>query len=223
MGRRLFGIVLKSLLIPLSLAGSAWAEVVPVRIVLLGDSYVASYGVDSVHSFEEQLEAALNADGPLVQVVGTGYTSTAFRGVEHLKSLLESEDELGGNGPKAVILELGSNDCARYTLEQTQASLDAILKSLADRHIPVLVAGTTPYTGCERKDRPNYKALYVQMFANLADRYGALYYRDFKDGVGDHPELMQGDHDHPTAKGDAVIVARMLPVVRELVARAQQL
>lgn len=220
MGRRLFGTALTSLLAPLWLAGPAWAEVVPVRIVLLGDSYIASYGVDSGHRFEEQMEAALNANGPLVQVVDTGYTSTSFRGVEHLKSLLESEDDLGGNGPKAVILELGSNDCARYKLEETQANLDAILKSLADRHIPVLVVGTTPYTGCERKDRPNYKALYVQMFADLADRYGNLYYRDFKEGVGGHPELMQGDHDHPTAEGDAAIVAKMLPVVEELVARA---
>ena len=210
------------LMVLLWLAGSSLAEAVPVRIVLFGDSYISSHNVDPKLAFGVQLEAALNANGPLVHVVSTDYTSTTSRGVARLKGLLETESILGGTSPKVVILELGSNDCFRFKLEDTQANLDAILKVLADLHIPVLVTGTTPYTTCQRRGQTDYNALYVQMFADLATKYGALYYRDFKEGVGDHPELMQADRDHPTAEGDTVIVAKMLPVVRELVAQAQR-
>ena len=221
MGRSFRGTALTILLALLWLAGSALAEAVPVRIVLFGDSYISSHNVDPKLAFGVQLEAALNANGPLVLVTSTGYTATAARGVARLESFLATESMLGGIGPKVVILELGSNDCFRFKLEETQANLDAILKVLANLHIPVLVAGTTPYTTCKQRVRPDYDALYVQMFADLATKYGDLYYRDFKDGVGDHPELMQDDRDHPTAEGDAVIVAKIRPVVEMLVARAK--
>ena len=221
MGRSFCGTALTFLLALPWLAGSSLAEAVPVRIVLFGDSYISSHNVDPKLAFGVQLEAALNANGPLVHVASTDYTETTARGVARLESLLATESILGGIGPKVVILELGSNDCFRYKLEETQANLDAILKVLADLKIPVLVAGTIPYTTCNRRGRQDYDALYVQMFADLATKYGDLYYRDFKDGVGDHPELMQADRDHPTAEGDAVIVARILPVVEILVARAK--
>ncbi len=202
-------------------AGDARAADQPVRIVLFGDSLIASYGIDSGKKYEVRLQAALDAAGQSAQVVGTGYTSTAHQGTRALAGFLDDNAVLGGRGPKAVILELGSNDCFRFTLDQTKANLDAILKELSDRDIPTLVVGTVPYATCERKDRPNYTALYQQMFADLAAKYGDLYYRDFKDGVGDNPDLLQTDHDHPTAAGDAVIVERMLPLVVELVKRAQ--
>ena len=222
MGRYLCGTALAFLLASPWLTGSALAEAVPIRIVLFGDSYISSHNVEPKRAFAVQLEAALNANGPLVQIVSTDYTSTTLRGVARLKDFLDTEGILGDASPKVVILELGSNDCFRYKLEETQANLDAILKVLADQNIPVLVAGTTPYSTCKRRGQLNYDELYVQMFADLASKYGDLYYRDFKEGVGDHPELLQSDHDHPTAEGDAAIVARMLPVVGELIARAQQ-
>ena len=222
MGHYLCKSALTFLLVSPWLSGSVLGETAPVRLVLIGNSYISSHGVPLDRTFDVQLEKALNASGSSVQVVGSGYTATASKGVERLKSLLETENVLGGAGQKAVILELGSNDCFRHTLEETQTSLDAILKTLADQRIPVLVAGTTPYDTCPRKDWPNHEVRYVQMFADLAAKYGGLYYKDFKEGVGDHPELMQSDRDHPTAEGDAVIVSNILPIVRELVARAQR-
>lgn len=221
MGRSVWGTALTFLLALPWLVGSALAEDVPVRVVLFGDSYISSHNVHPKLAFEVQLEAALNANGQMVDVISTSYTATTSRGVARLKGFLETESVLGGTGPKVVIVELGSNDCFNFKLEETQANLDAILKDLADLNIPVLVVGTTPYTSCKQRVRLDYDVLYVQMFADLANKYGDLYYRDFKDGVGDHPELMQADRDHPTAEGDAVIVAKIRPVVEMLVARAR--
>jgi acyl-CoA thioesterase I len=190
-----------------------------VTIVLIGDSYLSSFNVDPNDSFGVKLEEALNA-GPLpVDVLDTGFTGTAFSGASHLDGLMNDPSVLATAPMHAVIVELGQNDCRRYTLEETRAALDSMLARFAEAHIPALVVDTAPYDHCERAARPNYNALYVQMFADLASKYGYLYYRDFKDGVTGHPDLMQHDHDHPNAQGDAVIVAKMLPVVQELVAR----
>lgn len=198
----------------------SFADDPKVTIVLLGDSYISSYAVEAVDSFEAKLEAALTASGLSVDVKGTGYTSTAVSGVSHLDKLMINPDVLGSAQMHAVIIELGQNDCGRWTLEETRAGLDSMLARLAQARIPTLVVGTAPYDICETlPSRPNYNALYIQMFADLASRYGALYYRDFKDGVTGHPDLLQSDDDHPNAQGEAVIVANILPVVKELVAR----
>ena len=191
-----------------------------VTIVLIGDSYISSYGVTKDDRFEVKLGEALNAAGEPVDVIGTGYTSTAVSGAKLLDGLMKNPDYLGTPSMHAAIIELGQNDCGRWTLDETRAALDSMLAHLAQAQIPVLVVGTAPYDICERlPSRPNYNALYAQMFADLASKYGDLYYRDFKDGVTGNLNLLQGDRDHPNAKGDAVIVALMLPIVKELVAR----
>jgi acyl-CoA thioesterase I len=193
-----------------------------VTIVLIGDSYLSSYGLTRDDRFDAKLNEALTARGLLVDVLDTGYTSTSVSGVRLLDGLLENPDYLGTAQMHAVIIELGQNDCGRWTLEETRAALDTMLAQLARSHIPALLVGTSPYDICETlPSRTNYNALYVQMFDDLAAKYGDLYYRDFKDGVAGNLALMQGDRDHPNAKGDAVIVALMLPVVQDLVARAK--
>lgn len=195
------------------------ADEAKVTIVLIGDSYISSHNVDPNDSFEVKLEEALNEGMVPVDVLGTGFTSTAFTGASHLHYLMDNPSVLGTAAMHAVIVELGQNDCRRYKIAETRASLDSMLARFAQAHIPVLVVGTAPYDYCEHATRPNYNALYVQMFVDLASKYGDLYYRDFKDGVTGHPDLLQDDHDHPNAQGEAVIVAKMLPVVQELVAR----
>jgi acyl-CoA thioesterase I len=222
MGGSQCGSLLTRIFALLCLTGSAQADAVHVRIVLFGDSYISSYGVEAESKFRAQLEVALNVSGSDVQVVDTGFTKTSVSGAARLESLLEAEEILGGTGPKAVILELGQNDCRTFTLEETEAGLNAILKALADHSIPVLVVGTIPYEACNLREGQDYNADYVQMFADLAAKHGDLYYRDFKAGLEDRPELLHTDHDHPRAEGLTVIVANMLPVVKELVARANQ-
>lgn len=204
-----------------TLGTGAAAEDVPTTVVLIGDSYISSHGVERGKSFANQLQAALDAAKVAVHVVDTGYTGTSVAGAQTIDKRLAAPDGLGAVGPKAVIVELGQNDCfSSFQLQKTRANLDQLLARFAEAGIPALVVGTTPYEYCERGQQPSYKSLYVPMFAELADKYGDLYYRDFKDGVNGHLDLMQGDQDHPTAEGDAVIVANMLPVIKDLIARA---
>ncbi len=52
--------------------------------------------------------------------------------------------------------------------------------------------------------------------------YGVLLYPFFLDGVAMNPKLNQADGIHPDPAGVKIIVARMLPYVKKLVAEARE-
>ncbi|MGE0230975.1 MAG: arylesterase [Flavobacteriaceae bacterium] len=176
----------------------------PVRIVALGDSLTAGYGLPPGEGFAEQLEKALRRAGTDATIVNAGVSGdTAAGGLERLDWAVP-EDTQG------VILELGANDALRgVDPENTYDALSAILDKLNARDIPVLIAGmrAPPNMGAE------YAAAFDGMFERLADEHGALLYPFFLEGVAGDPDLNQPDGLHPNKKGVAEIVSRMVPSV----------
>jgi acyl-CoA thioesterase-1 len=68
---------------------------------------------------------------------------------------------------------------------------------------------------------PDYARAFEPIFPDLAARYGAILYPFFLDGVAADKALNQADGLHPNAAGVDVIVARILPSVEALLARAE--
>ena len=195
------------------LAAAPTAAAEPVRIVALGDSLTAGYGLPPGSGFPTKLEAALAARGIAATVVDAGVSGDTTSGA------LARLDWSVGTDADAVIVELGGNDALRAVDPAlTRENLDAILARLAARGVPVLVAGM--------RAPPNlgeaYAGAFDPIFQEIAERHGALLYPFFLDGVAADPALNQGDGIHPTAEGVAVIVERILPSVEALVARAAE-
>jgi acyl-CoA thioesterase-1 len=63
-------------------------------------------------------------------------------------------------------------------------------------------------------------AAFDPIYLRLAKQYGVLFYPFILDGVAMNPKLNQADGMHPNPAGVKVIVARMLPMVKKLVAEA---
>ena len=59
------------------------------------------------------------------------------------------------------------------------------------------------------------------IYPELAKTYDAILYPFFLDGVAGDEKLNQRDGLHPTAPGIDIIVARIMPKVEELIARAK--
>ena len=196
----------------------AKAEDLPITIVDLGDSYIVGYGVPAGETFPARLQAALDAAGRSVKVVDTGFVDTSKLGLLWLTKKPEGMALLAEPAGHAVILELGQNDCGRFTLDQTRANLDGILAELAANKIPVLVVGTAAYGYCGA----DYIAAFPEVFRGLAAKYGDLLYPDFKEGVTGHLELIGPDGDHANSAGEAVVVERMLPSVLKLIDRVEK-
>jgi acyl-CoA thioesterase I len=191
---------------------SALAAGPPVKIVALGDSLTAGFGLPQAAGFPARLEAALRAKGIAVDIANAGVSGdTAAGGLARL-------DWSVPEGTDAVILELGANDALRGLDPQgTRAALDEILRRLKQRGIVVLLAGML----APRNLGADYVAAFDVIFPQLAAEYDAVYYPFFLEGIATDRALNQDDGLHPTARGVDVIVSRILPKAEELVARVK--
>jgi len=183
----------------------------PIRLVVLGDSLTAGLGLPAKDGFVPRLQAALAADGVAAEIANAGVSGdTAADGLARL-------DWSVPQGTDAVIIELGANDMLRGLKPQiTRDALDVILQRLTARHVTVLL--------CGMRAAPNLGAAYGDEFARtfpeLAVKYGVALYPFFLDGVAADRKLLQPDGMHPNAAGVGVIVARILPQVKDLIARS---
>ncbi|MSO66222.1 MAG: arylesterase [Pseudolabrys sp.] len=192
--------------------GLAAAADGPVKIVVLGDSLSAGFGLPAEAAFPERLTQALKAKGIAVAITNAGVSGdTASGGLGRL-------DWSVPDGTEAVILELGANDALRG-LDQnlTKTALDTILNKLKDRHIAVLLAGMQ----APRNMGADYVRSFDAIFPALASTHAVVFYPFFLEGVAADPNLNQRDGLHPNAAGVDVIVARILPKVEELIARVR--
>ncbi len=192
----------------MSAAPAAAAE---MRVVALGDSLTAGYGLPAEDGFVAQLQAALDARGLDVRIVDAGVSGdTTAGGLARLDWIL-------ADGADAVIVELGANDALRgIDPASSRSNLDAILGALGERGSPVLLAGMA----APRNLGAEYVVAFDGMYPELADTHGAIFYPFFLDGVAAVSSLNQADGIHPNAEGIAVIVERILPYVLRLLDRA---
>lgn len=184
-----------------------------VRIMALGDSLTAGYGLPHADGFVAKLQAALDAAHANATVLDAGVSGdTSAAGLARLDWAL-------GDHPDAAIVELGANDGLRgLDPAQMEHNLSAILDRLAAKHIPVLLSGmyAPPNLG------DSYGKAFRAVFERLSKRPGILFDPFFLDGVALHHELNQGDGMHPNAKGVDIIVRRITPAVLKLVTEARE-
>jgi acyl-CoA thioesterase-1 len=184
----------------------------PVRIVALGDSLTAGYGLDAEKSFPAVLEARLRERGHDVEVANAGVSGdTTSGGAERL-------DWAVPEGTDAVILELGANDALRgIDPAETRANLERMVERLVEREIAVLLAGmqAPPNLG------DDYAAQFNAIFPELAKRHDVLLYPFFLAGIAGERQLNQADGMHPNEAGVEAIVERMIEPVEALIAAAR--
>ncbi|MCW1429945.1 arylesterase [Novosphingobium sp. JCM 18896] len=172
-----------------------------VRVLALGDSLFAGYGLASDQAYPVKLEAALRARGVNARIANAGVSgNTSAEGRARLAFTLDNQER----APDLVIISLGGNDMLRgLPPEQTRENLDAILTELDRRKIKAVIMGllAPPNMG------PEYRAKFDPIFPSLAKKHGAVLVPFFLQAVIGRPDLIQQDHIHPTAQGLEAIVA----------------
>lgn len=194
------------------MAESSHAADRPVRIVVLGDSLSAGYGLAAADALPAKLERALKAKGIAVAIENAGVSGdTASGGLSRL-------DWSVGEGVDAVIVELGANDALRgLNPKTTYGALDSIIRRLKERRIEVLLVGML----APRNYGPEYAKAFDPIYPELAAAHGVLLHPFILEGVAGNPALNQSDGMHPTAAGVDVMVKGLLPKVEELLARVR--
>lgn len=180
------------------------------KLVVLGDSLTAGYGLPQEQAFPVRLEAWLKQNGADVQVINAGVSGDTSAG-----GLARLDWAIGAPPAPYAIVALGANDGLRglppSALEQ---NIDRIVERLKARNVKLLLAGMYAPRNYGRE----YASEFDGVYEKVARRHGVPLYPFFLDGVAAEPGLNQGDGIHPNARGVEVMVERIGPHVRRLLA-----
>ena len=184
----------------------------PLRIVVLGDSLVAGFGIKPSDAFPAQLERALKERGHDVEVINAGVSGDTTAG--GLERVVWAVPERTG----AVILELGANDALRgLDPARAKANLDRIIVALKASGAEVLLAGML----APRNMGERYTRAFDAIYPELAAKHGLILYPFFLDGVAMNGKLNLDDGIHPNSRGVAEITKNILPSVEQLIERVR--
>lgn len=189
---------------------TALPAIAETRLMVLGDSLVAGYGLPPGQGFPAQLQRDLTSAGRQVTVLDAGVSGdTTAGGLARLDWSLADD-------PQAVIIVLGGNDMLRgLPPEAARDNLEAIVTRLREREVEVLLAGMM----APRNMGPSYIAAFDAIYPRLAEIHDIEFYPFFLEGVALEPALNLDDGLHPNEAGIAEITRRILPSVERLLAR----
>ena len=186
------------------------------RILALGDSLLAGYGLRPEQAYPPRLEAALRMRGINARVVNAGVSGdTTEDGRARLAFSLGPK----GSEPELVLISLGGNDMLRgLPPAKTRENLDAILTELDARHVRAVLLGMVAAPNMGR----DYAAAFNPIYADLARRHHAVLVPFFLKAVYARTDLQLPDHIHPTPEGvEAMVKATQGTVVKALPPEAQ--
>lgn len=180
------------------------------RLVVLGDSLTAGYGLPQDQAFPVRLAAWLKENGVEVPVINAGVSGDTSAG-----GLARLDWAIGSPPATHAIVALGANDGLRgLSPSALEQNIDRIVERLKARNVKVLLAGIYAPRNYGRE----YASEFDAVFARVASRHGVPLYPFFLEGVAADPSLNQGDGIHPNARGVEVMVSRIGPYVRRLLA-----
>ncbi len=177
------------------------------RILVVGDSLSAGYGIDVEKGWVALLDKELTKKNSIKIINASVSGETTTGGKARLPQLLKSHQ------PQIVILELGGNDGLRgQPIGMIKKNLNEMIKMIDNSGAKTLLVGI--------QIPPNYGERYTQSFAaiyaQLADEYELPLVPFLLEGVATHPELMQNDGIHPTEAAQPQVLANVLPHLEKM-------
>ena len=172
------------------------------KLLILGDSISAGYGIKESENWVSLLENYLNAGSEtkyfLINSSVSGDTTSG--GVSRISKALEV------NSPDFVLIELGGNDALRgYPLENIEKNLEIIVREVLNKNSkPILMQIKIP---------PNYGKRYVSAFEDLypsiSKKYQIPLVEFLLEKVALDSSLMQADGIHPNSLAQPIIASAM--------------
>ena len=182
------------------------AAAAPARVLMLGDSLTAGYGLPAADSLPSQLESLLKNQGLDVLILNGGVSGDTTAG-----GLARLDWALADN-PAYALLALGANDALRgLSPDKAYENLDVIITRLKAKKVKVMILGMLAPLNLGREYRESFDAI----FPKLAAKHNVPLYPFLLDGVALEPKLNQRDGIHPNADGVKIIVGRLAPLVKQ--------
>ena len=173
-----------------------------VRILILGDSLIAGYGLLKENGFVNQLQKKLDKSNLKINLINSGVSGETSTGLyNRFKWVLEEKFD-------GVVISSGANDALRGIEPKiTFKNLENILIYLKKIKMPTMLIGM--------KAPNNLGSSYVnefnKIYKELAQKYQTNLYPFFLKDVVLNPNLNQNDMIHPNKIGVKKIVENIYP------------
>jgi acyl-CoA thioesterase-1 len=180
------------------------------RVLVLGDSLSAEYGLARGTGWVALLQKQLAQDRPDVQVINASISGdTTSGGRSRLPPLLKKHQ------PSHVIIELGGNDALRgLPMAMTQGNLLDMAQKAKNAGAQVILLGMQMPPNYGPDMVRQFEAAYVQ----VAKSQKAALVPFFLKGVGDDPEPLkwfQPDRIHPNEAAQPRLMANVWPILKK--------
>jgi acyl-CoA thioesterase-1 len=183
------------------------------RLVVLGDSIAAGYGLRREESFPARLQERIDREGLGFEVVNAGVSGdTSAGGLRRLDWALDGD-------VRVLVVELGGNDGLRgLPPEELKKNLTAIVQAARERHLAVLLCGmeAPPNAG------PAYTTAFREAFSSVARDERVPFVRFVLDKVAGVEGLNQEDGIHPNARGARLVADTVWPALQPLLEAASR-
>lgn len=198
----------------LATGGALWAQDGPdanggkKRIVVLGDSITAGYGLDPQEAYPALLQKKVDAAGLPYTVTNAGVSGdTTAGGLRRVAWAL-------GKGADVLVVALGGNDGLRgISPEQTEKNLAGIIDKAREKNpaVKVVIAGMQMPDNMGAEFTAKFKGL----FSKVAAEKKATVVPFLLEGVGGIDSLNQQDRIHPTPEGQAKVAENVWKVLKD--------
>ena len=188
------------------------------RILVLGDSLSAGFGLSSSQAYPALLSDKLRDAGltnfEITNASQSGGTTAG--GLQRLPAHLKrNSDSRRERRIDIFILELGINDAFRgVPISEIRKNLQAIIDLVKARNpnVRIIIAGMQ----LPNYSEDDYVFAFGQIYADLAAKNNAALIPYLLEAVGGDPNLNQPDRVHPNAAGQKILAENVWPVLEPI-------
>jgi acyl-CoA thioesterase-1 len=185
----------------------------PTRILVVGDSLSAEYGLKRGTGWVELLKTSLSTTHPKAEIINASISGdTTSGGLTRLKALLDRSK------PHVVLLELGANDALRgLPLDMTKNNLLAMVRLVKEYGAKPIIAGMQipPNYGRE------YASAFKSLFEEIARNEQTALIPFFLEGIAEDPAMFQADTIHPNEEAQPILKSNvqkiLMPTLNDVV------
>ena len=171
------------------------------KLLILGDSISAGYGLKESENWVQLLENSLRKSGQELQIINSSISGdTTIGGLSRIESDLEEHK------PNYVLIELGGNDALRgYPINKIKSNLLKIIDaSLLAKANPIIMQIRIPPNYGK-----NYVAAFESIYSEIAEEKNIPILTFLLENVALNKSLMQLDGIHPNQKAQQIIASQV--------------
>ena len=179
------------------------------KLLILGDSISAGYGLKESENWVQLLENSLKLSGIELKII-----NSSISGDTTIGGLSRIESDLKKHSPNYVLVELGGNDALRgYPIERIKTNLLKIIDaSLEAEANPIIMQIRIPPNYGK-----NYVAAFESIYSEIAVEKNIPKMSFILENVALDKSLMQLDGIHPNSKAQPLIAKQVEIEIKKII------